>query len=78
MQDIFSSLLVPVLLDDVGCEHALLLGVGRRKKSELKTRDCKKGEGKKGRGRGEPRGGGVLDISLGGEVRPGFSYPDPV
>ena len=26
-----------------------------------------------------PRGGGgVLDISLGGEVRPGSSYPDPV
>ena len=24
------------------------------------------------------RGGGVLDISLGGEVRPGPSYPDPV
>ena len=23
-------------------------------------------------------GGGVLDISLGGEVRPGLSYPDPV
>jgi len=23
-------------------------------------------------------GGGVLDISLGGEVRPGPSYPDPV
>ena len=22
--------------------------------------------------------GGVLDISLGGEVRPGSSYPDPV
>ena len=22
--------------------------------------------------------GGVLDISLGGEVRPGLSYPDPV
>ena len=25
-----------------------------------------------------PRGGGVLDISLGGEVRPGPSYPEPV
>ena len=25
-----------------------------------------------------PGGGGVLDISLGGEVRPGPSYPDPV
>ena len=25
-----------------------------------------------------PRGGGVLDISLGGEVRPGPSNPDPV
>ena len=24
------------------------------------------------------RGGGVLDISLGGEVRRGPSYPDPV
>ena len=23
-------------------------------------------------------GGGVLDVSLGGEVRPGSSYPDPV
>ena len=23
-------------------------------------------------------GGGVLDISLDGEVRPGLSYPDPV
>ena len=23
-------------------------------------------------------GGGVLDVSLGGEVRPGPSYPDPV
>ena len=23
-------------------------------------------------------GGGVLDISLGWEVRPGLSYPDPV
>ena len=51
MQDIFSCLLAPVLLDDVGCEHAPLLGIGRRKKSELKTRDGKKGEGKKGRGR---------------------------
>ena len=26
----------------------------------------------------EPRGGGVLDISLDGEVRRGPSYPDPV
>ena len=25
-----------------------------------------------------PGGGGVLDISLGGEVRRGPSYPDPV
>ena len=25
-----------------------------------------------------PGGGGVLDIFLGGEVRPGLSYPDPV
>ena len=25
-----------------------------------------------------PEGGGVLDISLGGEVRRGPSYPDPV
>ena len=25
-----------------------------------------------------PGGGGVLDISLSGEVRPGSSYPDPV
>ena len=25
-----------------------------------------------------PRGGGVLDISLGGEVQPSPSYPDPV
>ena len=25
-----------------------------------------------------PGGGGVFDISLGGEVRPGPSYPDPV
>ena len=25
-----------------------------------------------------PPGGGVLDISLGGEVRTGPSYPDPV
>ena len=24
-----------------------------------------------------PLGGGVLDLSLGGEVRPGPSYPDP-
>ena len=48
VQDIFSSFLAPVLLDDVGCEQALLLGIGRRKKSELKTRDDKKGEGKKG------------------------------
>ena len=27
---------------------------------------------------GNNRGGGVLDISLGGEVRPSPSYPDPV
>ena len=27
---------------------------------------------------GPPGGGGVLDISLGGEVRRGPSYPDPV
>ena len=24
-----------------------------------------------------PGGGGVIDISLGGEVRPGPTYPDP-
>ena len=55
MQDIFSSFLAPVLLDDVGCGQALLLGIGRRKKSELKTRDGKKGEGKKGWGGGGAR-----------------------
>ena len=55
MQDTFSSLLAPVLLDDVGSEHAPLLGIGRRKKSELKTPDGKKGERNKGRGRGELR-----------------------
>ena len=26
----------------------------------------------------KPRGGGILDISLGGEVRRSPSYPDPV
>ena len=33
----FSSLLVPMLLDDVGCEQALLLGIARRKQKRTEN-----------------------------------------
>ena len=41
------------------------------------SRPCSRGKGFTA-GFSPPGGGGVLDISLGGEVQRGPSYPDPV